>query len=413
MSIPDQAAGSAAVRKLYESCVQPCYGRLPLVFARGEGAWLFDMEGRRYLDWVSGGRAGSALGHSHPAVTRAIQQQVETLVYVSNDYHHPWAAELARLLAARSYGYLSFFCNSGAEANEAAIKMARKWGRMNRGEGCHRILSFDKSFHGRTMGALAATAQPQYHAAFQPLPAGFEYIGWGDETALEAAATDEVCAIILEPVQGESGIHPAAPSFMRTIQELCAARNILFIVDEVQTGFGRSGRFWAHEHYEVQPDIITTAKALGGGLPLGACIASERASVLRPGDHGCTFGGNPLSTAAAVAALNVLETEGLVERAARMGSLLMQQLERIAENEPAIAGLRGLGLMLAIEFSGDEAAAVVNNCLDNGLLVHPVGNSIIRLLPPLILSEAEAEEGIEILRKAIAAVRSPAGTRAA
>lgn len=402
MPPPEAAHNADAVIQAYVDYLQPNYGRLPVAFDRGEGCCLYDLDGRRHLDWVSGGRAGSALGHCHPRVTRAIQEQAGRLTYLSNDYHHPWAPELGRRLAEKSYGYRSFFCNSGAEATEAAIKLARKWGRSRRGDGCHTILTFDDSFHGRTLGALAATGQPRYQADFQPMPGGFTYLPWCDETALEAAVGRDVCAIYLEPVLGEAGIFPATNAFMQTIQQLCAANDILFMVDEVQTGFGRTGAFWAHEHYNVQPDVITTAKALGGGLPLGAMIAGPRAAVLRPGDHGCTFGGNPLSTRAAVEAMRVLDEEQLIANARIQGERLRDGLEAIALETELVAIVRGLGLMQAIEFRSDMGAAVTRASLKSGLLVHPVGERTLRLLPPIIISTSEIDEGLGLLRHAIA-----------
>lgn len=399
---PEAAYDAQTVIQTYGEFLQPNYGRLPVVFDRGEGCYLYDVAGRSHLDWVSGGRAGCALGHCHPRLTRAITEQAGRLTYLSNDYHHPWAAELGRLVAEKSYGYLSFFCNSGAEASEAAIKLARKWGRGKRGESCHNILTFEGSFHGRTLGALAATAQPQYQADFRPMPAGFTYLPWCDETALEAAVSSDVCAIYLEPVLGETGIFPATATFMQTIQQLCAANDILFMVDEVQTGFGRTGAFWAHEHYEVQPDVITTAKAIGGGLPLGAMIASPEAAVLKPGDHGCTFGGNPLSTRAAVEAMRVLEDESLIENAQIQGGRLRDGLEAIASETGVVAALRGLGLMQAIEFRSDIGAAVSRACLQGGLLVHSVGERTLRILPPIVITGNQIDEGLGLLREAIA-----------
>ncbi|HTE18258.1 MAG TPA: aminotransferase class III-fold pyridoxal phosphate-dependent enzyme, partial [Armatimonadota bacterium] len=307
----------------YHQYVQTTYGRTPLVFTRGEGAYLWDSEGKRYLDWVSGGRAGNALGHGHPDVVEALKGQLDTLMFVSNDFYHPWGARLGQLLAERSGGRKAFFCNSGAEATETAIKLARKWGHARRGAECHEIITFERSFHGRTYGALSATGQTKFQKGFEPVVPGFTYLPWEDLEALGQAVGSQTCAVFLEPVQGESGTYPASAAFMQGIQKLCDERDILFMVDEVQTGFGRTGRFWAYEHYGVDPHVVTLAKALGGGATIGACLAKPDYCALVPGDHGCTFGGNPFATAAASAALQALDSHGYIENAAAQGEYLL------------------------------------------------------------------------------------------
>jgi len=385
----------------YRQYVQTTYGRTPVVFVRGEGAYLWDADGKRYLDWVSGGRAGNALGHCHPRVTAALTEQLRTLTYVSNDYHHPWGARLGRLLAERSGGRKPFFCNSGAEASETALKLARKWGRSRRGPDCHEIITFTGSFHGRTMGALAATGQPKFHEGFQPLAPGFRHVAWGDLDALAAGLGPQTCAVFLEPVQGEAGIHVAPPEFLRGVQALCRQHDALFMVDEVQTGFGRTGRFWAYEHADLDPDVVTLAKALGGGLAMGACLAKPECCALVPGDHGCTFGGNPLAAAAACAALEALDAEDLIGNAARTGDYLAGRLRHLAVQHPAVKEVRGLGLMLGIEFHGPEGKAVLERAHAAGLLIHPVGDSILRVLPPLILTREQADDGVAIVAEAL------------
>jgi acetylornithine/N-succinyldiaminopimelate aminotransferase len=385
----------------YQQYVQTTYGRTPIVFVRGEGAYMWDTDGKRYLDWVSGGRAGNALGHCHPHVTAALRQQIETLTYVSNDFYHPWGARLGKLLAGRSGGRKPFFCNSGAEASETAIKLARKWGHTRRGEGCFEVVTFDRSFHGRTYGALSATAQTKFHKGFEPVVPGFRYLPFGDLDALEAAVGEQTCAIFIEPVQGEAGTYPASPEFLQGIERICRANDVLFMVDEVQTGFGRTGRFWAYEHAGVEPDVVTIAKALGGGAAIGACLAKPEACALVPGDHGCTFGGNPLAAAAACAAVEALDANGYIENAAAQGEYLLGRLRELARKHACIKEARGLGLMLALEFHGGEGKTALAACLEQGLILHGVGDSILRVLPPVILTQEQADEGLAILEKAV------------
>ncbi|MFN3649481.1 MAG: aspartate aminotransferase family protein [Armatimonadota bacterium] len=389
------------VLQAYGDYVQHTYGRTPIVFVRGEGARLWDARGNEYLDWVSGGRAGSALGHCHPDVTAALEQQLRTLTYVSNDFHHPWGARLGQLLAERSGGRKSFFCNSGAEASETALKLARKWGKGKRGGECVEVITFQRSFHGRTYGALSATAQTKFHQGFEPIVPGFTYLPWEDLGALEAAVGPQTCAVFLEPVQGESGTYPASTGFMQGIEKLCREREVLFMVDEVQTGFGRTGRFWAYEHFGVDPDVVTAAKAVGGGLALGACLAKPEACALVPGDHGCTFGGNPLATAAGTAAIEALDRHGYVENAAAQGEYLLGRLRELGREHPQVKEARGLGLMLALEFQPGQGKGVLGRCLEAGLVVHGVGDDILRILPPVILTREEADAGLGILEKAL------------
>jgi predicted acetylornithine/succinylornithine family transaminase len=386
----------------YDRYVQKTYGRTPLVFVRGEGAYMWDSTGKRYLDWVSGGRAGTALGHCHPHVVAALKGQLETLMFVSNDFYHPWGARLGKLLSERSGGRKAFFCNSGAEASETAIKLARKWGRGRRGADCYEVITFERSFHGRTYGALSATGQTKFHQGFEPMAPGFTYLPWEDLKALDRAVGPQTCAVMLEPVQGEAGIYPASREFIRGIQQLCDERDVLLIMDEVQTGFGRTGRFWAYEHYGVDPHVVTVAKALGGGAAIGACMAKPDYCALVPGDHGCTFGGNPLAAAAGCAAIEALEADRCLENAAAQGEYLLGRFREWSQRWPAVKEARGLGLMLAVEFTGAEGKKVQETCLERGLILHTVGDSILRILPPVILSRQQAEEGLAILENAIA-----------
>jgi acetylornithine/N-succinyldiaminopimelate aminotransferase len=386
----------------YQTYVMRTYGRVPIAFDRGEGAYLWDTGGKRYLDFVSGGRAGTALGHQHPKVIAAMQEQMGKLLFLSNDFHHPPGAALARMLSERSGGRVSFFCNSGTEASETAIKLARKWGHTHGGPGKHEVITFERGFHGRTMGSISATAQTKFQQGFEPVLPGFKYVPFNDLEALKAAIGPATAAIYVEPVQGESGIYPATAEFMQGAAELCAKNQCLFMVDEVQTGFGRTGKFWAYEHYGVEPDVIATAKALAGGLPIGACLSKPECAALVPGDHGCTFGGNPLSAAAAVGALLALDEGHYIENAARQGAVLKERLQKLVPEK--LAEVRGLGLMIGVDLKEPKAKAVFDACLAAGLVVNPVGDSILRLLPPVIVTDEQVSEGVGILETAIRGV---------
>lgn len=391
-----------SVTEMGERYVMRTYRRAPVAFVSGQGARLVDAEGETYLDFVAG-IAVTALGHNHPALTAAIRAQASRLLHVSNLYHIPQQAELARWLVEHSALDRAFFCNSGAEANEAAIKLARRFGKT-RGTGGHEILVAEHSFHGRTLGALAATAQPKYQQGFEPLPPGFVSVPFNDLGALEAAAGPASCAVMLEPVQGEGGVTPAAPDYLRGVRRLCDARGLLLILDEVQTGIGRTGRLFAYEHYGIAPDILTLAKGLGGGVPIGAMLArAEVADAFAPGDHGSTFGGNPLACAAALAVLTTIESDSLVDRARDVGAYLFKRLHGLARRQPVITEIRGLGLMAGIEVS-IEAAAVVDACRGRGLLVNAVKANTLRLVPPLIITPADVDEAVEILEGALAHV---------
>jgi predicted acetylornithine/succinylornithine family transaminase len=387
-----------------ERYLMPTYRRAPVAFSHGQGVWLYDLEGQRYLDFIAG-IAVSALGHAHPALVAAIQRQAARLLHTSNLFHIAEQAELARALCEASGLDRAFFCNSGTEAVEAAIKIARRWGR--RGERArYEIIVAQQSFHGRTMGALSATMQAKYQDAFAPLVPGFVAVPYNDMEALPGATTDRTVAVMLEPVQGEGGVVPAQAEYLRSVREWCDARDLLLIFDEVQTGIGRTGRLFAFEHYGVRPDVVTLAKGLGGGVPIGAVLASERAAALTPGDHGSTFGGNPLACAAALAVLATVVEQRLPEHAAAMGQRLAQGLQRLVDRGLA-RGVRGQGLLGALEVSG-EAAAVVDRCREAGLLVNAVGPTAIRLAPPLVVGPAEIDEAVAILERVLPSVQVPA-----
>lgn len=378
------------------SKLMPTYPPPAVTFVRGEGSRLWDENGAEYLDLL-GGLAVNSLGHSHPAVAEAIAVQAATLLHTSNLFGTvpgpEVAATLDRLLGG---GGKVFFTNSGAEANECAIKLARKWG----GRGRHVVVSALGSFHGRTLATLHATGQPAKHEAFQPLPEGFRHVAWDDLDALESALDPSVAAVLLEPVQGEGGVNPATAEYFKGVRHLCDERGILFMVDEVQTGLGRTGRWFGHQHFGVVPDVVTMAKALGNGVPIGACWArAEVADVFEPGDHATTYGGQPLAAAAARAVLAVMEAEDVPARAERMGARLALALAA----EPGVTTVRGLGLLLAIELdAGLDAKAVAAAALEQGTVLNAVTPSALRLAPSLLLSDEEADEAVDRIRRAIA-----------
>ncbi len=393
---------------LTEQYLMNTYRRAPVAFASGQGVWLTDLEGRRYLDFV-GGIAVCSLGYNHPALTTAIQSQAQRLLHVSNLYLIPEQAHLAQRLAAHSGLDRAFFCNSGAEANEAAIKLVRKYWHA-RGEHRFEIIVAERSFHGRTLATLAATAQPKYQQGFAPLPAGFVTIPFDDLRALREGITPTTAAVMLEPVQGEGGYHLPSAEYLQGVRALTDEHGVLLILDEVQTGLGRTGRWFAYEHYGIVPDVLTLAKGLGGGVPIGAVLArADVAAAFQPGDHGSTFGGNPLACAAALAVVDTVEREDLPAHAARMGAYFLEQLRALAARRPAITEVRGLGLMIAADLS-IEAATVVTACREWGLLVNAVQPKTLRFAPPLIVSKAEIDEAVGRLEAALAAVAEPTAT---
>ncbi len=366
--------------------------RLPVTFVRGQGCLVYDDAGREYLDLVAG-IAVNLLGHAHPQVVAAVTAQASTLIHTSNLYFTQPQVELAQRLVELSFPSRVFFCNSGAEANEAAIKLARKWGTRNR-DGAFEIVTTAGSFHGRTLATVTAGGQPKYADPFKPLPEGFAHVPYNDLDAIKAATSDRTVAVMLEPVMGEIGIIPAATGYLAGVRAWCDAKNFLLILDEVQTGLGRTGRWFAHQHHGITPDVMTLAKGLGGGLPIGACLAAPRADVFEPGDHGSTFGGNPLACAAALAVLSVIERDGLVGHAAEMGETLHETLLDLGAKD-----VRGLGLMQAFEFDEPRAKAFQQSCLEAGLIVNAVDDHSIRLVPPLIIGNAEIDRAHSTMKK--------------
>ncbi len=392
--------------ELADKFLMKTYRRAPVAFASGKGVRLTDLDGKSYLDFVAG-VAVNVLGHSHPTLVTAIQSQAARLVHVSNLYQIPEQARVAEWLVEHSACDRVFFCNSGAEANEAAIKLVRKFGKT-RGAEKFEIIVADHSFHGRTLAALAATAQPKYQQGFEPLPTGFVTVPFNDLAALRGAITPKTCAVMLEPVQGEGGVHPATPEYLQGVRRLCDERGLVLVLDEIQTGIGRTGKLFAYEHFGIEPDVLTLAKALGGGVPIGAMLAKAHvADAFGPGDHGATFGGNPLVCAAALAVLTTVTGDGLVAHAAEVGRYLADQLQGLARKHAVITGVRGMGLMLAVELSV-EAASVVDAARVRGLLINAVRPKTLRLVPPLIVTTTEVDEAIRILDAALETVAQPA-----
>ena len=366
------------------------YTRQPLTLVRGAGSWVWDEAGRAYLDMVAG-IAVNVLGHAHPAIGSALARQAATLVHVSNLYYSLPQLELAELLVARSPFDRAFFVNSGTEANEAAIKLARRHGAARR-----EVVALEGSFHGRTLGSLAATGQPRYQAPFEPLPGGFRHVAPDDVGALQAAVGEQTCAVLLEPILGEGGVRPLSDEFLVAARAACDRAGALLIFDEVQTGIGRTGSFFAFESTPVVPDVVTLAKGLAGGLPIGAVLARESASSFQPGDHGTTLGGNPLACAAAIATLQVIDDERLMDNAVERGAQLARGLEG------HVSEVRGRGLMLGLETRGPIAGRVVGLAREHhGLLVNATGETTLRLVPPLNISAAEVSQAIERLVAAL------------
>jgi acetylornithine/N-succinyldiaminopimelate aminotransferase len=368
--------------------------RLPVTFVRGQGVLLYDDAGREYLDLVAG-IAVNLLGHAHPDVVAAVTAQAGALIHTSNLYFTEPQVQLAQRLVEIAFPSRVFFCNSGAEANEAAIKLARKWGSRNR-DGAYEVISTEGSFHGRTLAAVTAGGQHKYSDPFKPLPEGFLHVAYNDLDAIKAATGPRTVAVLLEPVMGEIGIIPAAQGYLAGVRKWCDEQNLLLILDEVQTGLGRTGRWFAHQHHGITPDVMTLAKGLGGGLPIGACLAAPRADVFEPGDHGSTFGGNPLVCSAALAVLSVIERDGLVGHAAEMGDALHDALLDLGAKE-----VRGVGLMQAFEFGEPRAKAFQQSCLEAGLIVNAVDDHSVRLVPPLIIGNAEIDRAHATMRKAL------------
>lgn len=394
---------NAEIAALTDQYVMKTYGRLPIAFVKGEGCRLWDADGKQYLDFLAG-ISVLGTGHCHPKVVAAICEQAGTLMHTSNLFPIEPQARLAKLLCDNSCAEKVFFCNSGAEANEAAIKLARKWAGQHKPAPARTIVSALNSFHGRTLAAVTATGQEKYHKPFAPLPPGFAYVPYNDIDALAAALDETACAVLLEPIIAEGGILVPADDYFAKVRQLCDDRKILLMLDEVQTGLGRTGTLFGYEQWGIEPDVFTLAKALGGGFPIGACLAKGDAAVaLEPGNHASTFGGNHLACAAGCAAVGAILDEDLAGNAARMGQRLKDGLLAMRAEVPLVQGVRGRGLLLGLELSAPKGTEVELGCRDRGLIVNKLGDALLRLAPPLVISEAEVDEGLGLLKAALLA----------
>jgi len=375
------------------------YKRFPIVPTRGLGVHVWDYDGKSYLDLV-GGIAVCALGHSHPRVVEAVKRQVELLTHISNLYHIENQIHLAQLLVENSCLDKVFFCNSGAEANEAAIKLARKYA-SEKMKGKYELITMQDSFHGRTLATVTATGQNRFQAGFAPLPEGFRYVPYNDLAAIDAAVTDRTCGVMVEPIQGESGVIIPAPGYLQGIRKICNDRGLLMIVDEVQTGLGRTGTLYACEQEEVVPDMITLAKALGNGFPIGALLAAQEvAAAFVPGSHGSTFGGNPLATAAGIAVMETLLDGEILDNCRLVGDYFLTRLAELKTKNDRVREVRGRGLIIALELTV-PGADIVLKCMKRGLLINCTGGNVLRFVPPLILTKADVDKAVGILSEVL------------
>jgi len=377
---------------LFDKYVIANYPRLRRVIVKGEGCYCFDADGNKILDMFPGW-AVSGIGHCHPKVVAAIRKQAGELLHIDNILYSEPQGILAKLLSERAFGGKSFFCNSGAEANEAALKLAR----LHTSSEKYKFITAEGSFHGRTFATVTATAQPKYHEGFLPLLPGFVYVPFNDIEALESAFSDEVAAIMVEPIQGEGGINIATKEYLQAIRRLCDVSGAVVIFDEVQTGIGRTGKWFAYQHFDVEPDIMTMAKALGGGVAIGAMMAKEKiAASLVPGKHASTFGGNCLACAAAIAVIEAIEEDNLLENAASLGQYTKEKLGKLKQKHPIIDHVRGIGLMIGVQLTS-SGAEIVDKCLEKGLRINCTNESVLRFMPPMIVTKGEIDQAIDIL----------------
>lgn len=385
---------------LTDQYLMQTYARFPVAFVKGEGCYLWDGDGKKYLDCL-GGIAVNALGHSHPEIVKVLSEQARTLMHTSNLYYTEPQARLAKLLCENSFADRVFFCNSGAEANEAAVKLARIWGKYSGKPDRYEVLTVKKSFHGRTLAMIAATGQDKVKQGFDPLPEGFRTVEFHDLEVMTQAVGSKTCAILVEPVLGEGGILFHSEEYLKGLRKLCDDRELLLIFDEIQSGMGRTGRLWAHENYGVTPDILTTAKALGTGLPIGACLAREEvASAFKAGSHATTFGGNPLVCAVAEKFLQILLQPGFLDGARQVGEYFLSGLKNLQESHDKVEAVRGQGMMLGATLSV-AARPVVDHALTKGLIINAPQEKVLRFVPPLILTKEQVDAGLEILSEVL------------
>ncbi len=377
---------------LFDKYVIANYSRLPRVIVKGQGCYLYDSDGNKILDMFPGW-AVSAIGHCHPKVVEAIRTQAEQLLHIDNTFYSEPQGKLAQLLSERAFGGKSFFCNSGAEANEAALKLARLYTSSEK----YKFITAEGSFHGRTFATVSATAQPKHHEGFLPLLPGFVYVPFNDIEALKSAFTDEVAAVMIEPIQGEGGINIATEQYLAAIRELCDKNGALMILDEVQTGLGRTGKWFGYQHSDIVPDIMTMAKALGGGMAIGAMMAKEEiAAALVPGKHATTFGGNAIACAAAIAVIEAIEEEDLLENAAQLGQYTMDKLEQLKQKHSVIDSVRGVGMMIGVQLTS-SGSDIVDKCLEKGLRINCTSGTVLRFMPPMIATKSQIDQAIDIL----------------
>lgn len=381
------------------SFLQTGHRRLGMTIVRGQGIRVWDDAGREYLDFVAGW-AVLSLGHCHPVMVDALRKQADTLLLATNDVYTVPQLQLAELLLNNSPFDRAYFQNSGTEAVEVAIKLARKYGKLNL-QGAYEFICADHAFHGRTLGALAATGKREYQEPFEPLPPGFVHVPFNDVEALKAATTEKTCAVLLEPVQGEGGVYVADEAYLRAVRTWCDQRGILLILDEVQTGMGRTGKLFAFQHYGIEPDIMTLGKGLGGGVPVSAVLTKSKAAVFGSGDHGTTFGGNPLMCSVALATAQWMLEHDLPGYAERMGNYFTRRLRNLKARQACIKEVRGKGLLLAIEFDQDLALDVMQACVANGLLTNPVRPNALRFMPPLVVTEREIDQAVDIVEQSL------------
>jgi predicted acetylornithine/succinylornithine family transaminase len=390
-------------RKLLEDSgnyLMHTYNRFPVAFKKGRGMKVWSWDGKEYLDFV-GGVATNSLGHCHPKLVIAVQKQVQRLIHVSNYYHIEPQIRLAKMLVTHSFADKVFFCNSGAEANEAAMKLARRYFKEHIGQNKFEIIATANSFHGRTLATLTATGQDKFKVGFDPLLPGIKHVEFNSIETLKGAFTHETCAVLLEPIQGEGGVRMPDPEYLKQVRKLCDDNNVLLILDEVQTGIGRTGKLFAYEHFGITPDIMTLAKGLGGGVPIGAMLATDKvAEAFQPGTHGSTFGGNPLACAAAIATLDVVLEDGFVlDQCRRMGKYFKKKLEDLKKDFPEIImDIRGMGLLIGMELLRD-CAPIVKACMDRGMLINCTAGNVLRFMPPLIVTEKEIDSLADVLEQ--------------
>jgi predicted acetylornithine/succinylornithine family transaminase len=389
---------SQTMMMLSEKYVANTYARYPILLVRGKGTRVWDLEGEEYLDFVSG-LAVCNLGHCHPRVVKAIQTQAEKLIHISNFYYIEPQIQLASLLCKHSFADKVFFCNSGAEANEGAFKLARKYAKQKMGKDRYEIITMERSFHGRTLATLTATGQEKFRKGYEPLMPGFKYVPFNDIGAVKNGINSKTCAVMLEPIQGEGGVNCPSEGYLKALREICDEKGLLLIFDEVQVGMGRTGKLFAYEHDRVEPDMLTLAKSLAGGVPIGALLIKKGiADSFEPGDHASTFGGNPLATAAGVAALTTILEEGMLENCEKMGDYFLSQLEEIKKKFPFVKEVRGKGLILGMELKID-GSSIVKEMLRKKILINCTMGNVLRFLPPLIVTKEEVDRVVKALEE--------------